>query len=50
MVMLLHDHETHTCSSAWDPLPMLWGQMSIWGHWGQVIFTKNAMTHPCYIA
>ena len=22
-----------------------------WGHWGQkVIFTKNAITHPCYIA
>ena len=33
---------------------MLWGQMSIWGHlghWGQkVIFTKNAITSPCYIA
>ena len=23
----------------------------IWGHWGQkVIFTKNAITHPCPIA
>ena len=23
----------------------------IWGHRGQkVIFTKNAITHPCYIA
>ena len=23
----------------------------IWGHWGQkVIFTKNAITRPCYIA
>ena len=23
----------------------------IWGHWGQkVIFTKNAITHPCYMA
>ena len=23
----------------------------IWGHWGpKVIFTKNALTRPCYIA
>ena len=23
----------------------------IWGHWGQqIIFTKNAITCPCYIA
>ena len=23
----------------------------IWGHWGQkVIFTKNVLTRPCYIA
>ena len=98
-----HEHKTHTSSSALDPLPMLWGQMSIWGHlgsqgsrghfhskcynssmlhsmtiwlihvhqletlflcygvkcqtgvvwglWGQnVIFTKNAITRPCYRA
>ena len=23
--------KTHTCWSAWDPLPMLWSQISIWG-------------------
>ena len=49
-----HDHKTHTCSSALDPLPMLWGQMSIWGHLGhrcqKFIFTKYAITHPCYTA
>ena len=23
----------------------------IWGHWGQkVVFTKNAITRPCYMA
>ena len=26
-----HGHKTHTCSSAWDLLSILWGQMSIWG-------------------
>ena len=26
--------KTHTCWSAWDPQPMLWGQMLIWGHLG----------------
>ena len=27
-------HKTHTCAPAWDPLPMLWGQRSTWGHSG----------------
>ena len=40
-----HDHRTRTCSSAWDPLPMLWDQLSTWGHRGQIlIFTKNDVT------
>ena len=30
----LYDHKTHTCSSAKDPLPILWSQMSIWSHLG----------------
>ena len=31
-------HKTHTCVmlSAWDPLPMLWSQMSTWGHVGSL--------------
>ena len=39
-----HDHKTHTCSSAWDPLPMIWVKYKsgvIWGHRSQkVIFSK----------
>ena len=50
-----HDHKTHTCASTWDPLPILWGQMSTWGHLGsqcqKAIFTKNSATRQwCYIA
>ena len=30
--VIQHGHKTHTCSSALDLLSMLWGQMSIWGH------------------
>ena len=44
--IIQHDHKIHTCSSAWDPLPMLWVKYKsgvIWGHRGQkVIFSKNA--------
>ena len=44
--IIQHDHKTHTCSSAWDPLPMIWVKYKsgvIWGHRGQkVIFSKNA--------
>ena len=32
----LYNHKTHTCSSAWDPLPMLWCHMTIWGHLGSL--------------
>ena len=49
-----HEHKTHTSSSALDPLPMLWVKCQsgvIWGHRGQeVIFPKNVITRPCYIA
>ena len=49
-----HDHKTHTCSSAINLLPMLWGQMSIWGHLrslgSKTVFTINTIIRSCYTA
>ena len=42
-----HDHKTHTCWPAWDPLPMLWGHMSIWGHLG-TLGSKGHFHYKCY--
>ena len=36
-----------TCWSAWDALPMLWGQMSIWGHLGS-LRSKGHFHQKCY--
>ena len=42
-----HDHETYTDWSAWDALPMLWGQMSIWGHLGS-LESKGHLHLKCF--
>ena len=49
-----YGHMIHAHASAWPPLqsyPFKNSSGVIWGHRGQkVIFTKNAITRPCYIA
>ena len=42
-----HDHETYTDWSAWDALPMLWGQMLIWGHLGS-LESKGHLHLKCF--
>ena len=46
-IRLIHVHQLVTLYLSYGDK---YQSVVIWGHWGQkVIFTKNAITHPCYI-
>ena len=42
-----HDQKTHTCASVGNPLPILWGYISIWGHLGS-LGSKGHFHWKCY--
>ena len=47
-IRLIHVHQLLTLYLSYG---VKYQSRVIWGHGGQkVIFTKNAVTHPCYIA